>query len=76
MDVEPKLPATPMRSVTPPTTDDRGSKVRIPTDPINSTGAPQTLNDSGTSLSVPRIPRHFHVFHQRCSPVRFTPSKR
>ena len=41
MTVESMLPVTPMGSVTPPATKDRDSKVRMSTDPIISTEAPQ-----------------------------------
>ena len=54
------LPVTPMASVTPPATKDRGSKVRKLTNPIISTEAPQPA-ESGFSLSgpsVPSTPRH------------------
>ena len=40
MNVESKLPVTPMGSVTPPAAEDRGSKVRFLTDPIICTEAP------------------------------------
>ena len=38
MNVESRLPVTLMASVTPPAVNDRGSKVRILTDPISSKG--------------------------------------
>ena len=67
--MESMLPVTPMASVTPPATKDRGSKVRKPTDPIISTeAAPQPaeygISASGITLSVPKM---FHQIHQRCS---------
>ena len=77
MNVESKLPVTPMGSVTPPATEDRGSKVRIPTNPIISTEATQPITDvSGISPSVPSTPRHSVHSTKSVPPVRFTPSKK
>ena len=77
MNVESKLPVTPIRSVTPPASEDRGSKVRILTDPIISTEAPQPITDeSGITLSVPSTPRHSTRSTKGIPLVRFTPSKK
>ena len=43
MNVESMLPVTPMEGVTTPTTKDRGSEVRKPTNPISSTEHPSLL---------------------------------
>ena len=56
LSVESNLPVAPMASGTPPAMKDRDSKVRILTDPINSTGAPQpsiTSSESGISPAFP-----------------------
>ena len=77
MIVESQLPVTPMRSMTPPAVQDRGSKVRILTNPIISTEAPQPITDvSGISLSVPTTPRHSTHSTKGVPPVRFTPPKK
>ena len=62
INVESQLPVTPMGSVTPPAVEDRGSKVRILTDPIISTEVP--------SLSLMRVELH-QVFlqHQDIPPI-------
>ena len=74
MNVESMLPVTPMGSVTPAATKDRDSKVRIPTNPIISTEAPQPA-ESGISLSVPVTLRHSTCSTKGVPPVRFTPSR-
>ena len=54
----------------------RDSKVRLLTDPIISTEAPQPT-ESGISLSVPATtPRHSTHSTKGVPPVRFTPSKK
>ena len=75
MTVESMLPVAPMGSVTLPATKDRDSKIRISTDPIISTEAPQPT-ESGISLSVPATPRHSTHSTKGVPPVRFTPSKK
>ena len=75
MTVESMLPVTPMGSVTPPATKDRDSKVRMSTNPIISTEAPQPA-ESGISLSVPVTPRHSTCSTKGVPPVRFTPSRK
>ena len=75
MNVESKLPVAPMGGVTPPATTDRDSKVRILTDPIISTEAPEPT-ESGISPSVPATPRHSTHSTKGVPPVRFTPSKK
>ena len=75
MNVESMLPVTPMGSVTPPATKDRDSKVRMSTNPITSTEAPQPAV-SGISLSVPVTPRHSTHSTKGVPPVRYTPSKK
>ena len=77
INVQSKLPVTPIEGVTPPATEDRGSKVGILTDPIISTEAPQPITDvSGISPSVPTTPRHYTHSTKGVPPVRFTPSKK
>ena len=75
MNVESMLPVMPMGGVIPPATKDRDSKVRIPTNPIISTEAPQP-SESGISPSVPATPRHSTHSTKGVPPVRFTPSKK
>ena len=75
MNVHSQLPVAPMGSVTPPAVDDRASKVRIPSDPISSTEAPQPT-ESEISLSVPATPRHSTCSTKGVPPVRYTPSKK
>ena len=76
MNVESMLPVTPMGSVTPPATRDRGSKVRMATGPIISTEAPQPA-ESGISMSIPvATPRHSTRSTKGVPPVRYTPSKK
>ena len=75
MTVESMLHVTPMGGVTPPAIKDRDSKVRISTDPIISTEAPQPT-ERGISLSVPVTPRHSTHSTKGVPPVRFTPSKK
>ena len=75
MNVESMLPVTPMGSVKPPATKDRGSTVRKPTDTIISTGAPQPAV-SGITSSVPTTPRHSTCSTKGVPPVRYTPSKK
>ena len=82
MKVESMLPVTPMASVTPPATKDRGSKVRKSTDPIISTEAPQAAESgSGFSLggitpSVPSTPRCSTRSTKGVPQDRYTPSKK
>ena len=62
--------------VTPPATRDRESKVRMSTNPIISTEAPQPA-ESGISVSVPvATPRHSTRSTKGVPPVRYTPSKK
>ena len=76
MNVESMLPVTPMGSVTPPATKDRGSKVVMSNDPIISTEAPQAA-ECGISMSVPvATPRHSTRSTKGVPPVRYTPSKK
>ena len=75
MNVESMLPVTPVGSVTPPATKDRDSEIRMSTDPIISTEAPQPA-ESGISLSVPVTPRHSTHSTKGVLPVRFTPSRK
>ena len=76
MNVESMLPVTPMGSVTPPATRDRGSKVRMATNPILSTEAPQPA-ESGISMNVPvATPRYSTRSTKGLPPVRYTPSKK
>ena len=75
MTVESMLPVTLMGGVTPPATKERDSKVRISTNPIISTEAPQPT-ESGISLSVPVTPRHSTHSTKGVPPVRFTPSRK
>ena len=60
--VESKLPASPMEILKTPSINDRGSKVRIPTNPIHSPESTQpstTSSESGSSPGVPTRPlRH------------------
>ena len=72
--MESMLPVTPMESVTPPATNDRGSEVRKSTDPISSTEAPQPIS-SGITLSV-STPRHSTKSTKGVPPDRYTPSKK
>ena len=58
MSVDSQLPVAPMESVTPPTVDDSGSKVGIPSNPISSTEAPQPITESGITPSIPATPRY------------------
>ena len=74
--MESMLPVTPMESVTPPATKDRGSKVGKPTDPISSTEATQPISVSGITLSVPSTPRHSTRSTKGVPPDRYTPSKK
>ena len=74
--MESMLPVTPMESVTPPATKDRGSKVRKSTDPISSTEAPQPISASGITPSVPSTPRHSTRSTKGVPPDRYTPSKK
>ena len=67
------LPVTPMASVTPPATTDRGSKVGKSTDPIISTEAPQPAT---SGPSVPVTPRRSTHSTKGVPPVRYTPSKK
>ena len=73
--MESMLPITPMESVTPPATKDRGSKVGKLTDPISSTEAPQPIL-SGITPSVPTTPRHSTRSTKGVPPDRYTPSKK
>ena len=73
--MESMLPVTPMESVTPPATKDRGSKARKPTDPISSTEAPQPIL-SGITPSVPTTPMHSTRSTKGVPPDRYTPSKK
>ena len=73
VDVESKLPVTPMGSVTPPATKDRDSKVGMSTDPIISTEAPQP---AVSGPSVPTTPRHSTHSTKGVPPVRYTPAKK
>ena len=67
----------PMGSVTPPAVEDRGSKVRILTNPIISTKAPQPITHmSGIMPSVPSTPRCSTHSSKGVPPVRFTTSKK
>ena len=75
MNVESKLPVSPMGGLTPPATTDWDSKVRILTDSIISTEAPQPT-ESGISPSVPVTPRHSTHSTKGVPPVRFTLSKK
>ena len=76
MNVESMLPVTPMGSVTPPATRDRGSKVGMATDPIISIEVPQPA-ESGISMSVPvATPRCSTRSTKGVPPVRYTPSKK
>ena len=75
MSVELKLPVASMGDVTPPATRDRDSKVRILTDPIISTEAPQPT-ESEISPSVPATPRYSTCSTRGVPPVRFTASKK
>ena len=72
--VESMLPASPMESVGTPSVNDRGSKVGIPSNPINSTEAFQPITESGPS--VPGTPRHSTHSTKGIPPVRYTPSKK
>ena len=74
MGVDSQLPVTPMGSVTPPAVDDRGSKVRIPSDPISSTEEPQPITESGPS--VPATPRHSTHPTKGVPPIRYTPFRK
>ena len=74
--VDSQLPVTPIGSVTPPTINDKCSKVGILTDPIISTEAPQPITESGITPSVPVTPRHSTHSTKGVPPVRFTPSKK
>ena len=79
MNVESMLPVAPMEGVTPPATTDKASKVGKPTDPINSTEAPQPA-ESGISASgiTPSVstPRCSTRFTKGVPPVRYTPPKK
>ena len=78
--MESMLPVTPMASVTPPATKDRGSKVRKSTDPIISTEACQPAESGfslgGITLSVPSTPRCSTRYTKGVPPDRYTPSKK
>ena len=77
--VESIQPAFPMESVNTPCVNDRGSKVRIPTDPICSPMESQpstSVSESGSSLGVPKTPRCSTRSNKGIPPVRFTPSKK
>ena len=76
MSVDSQLPVTPMGSVTPSTVGDRGSKVRILTNPIISTEAPQPITESGITQSVLTTPRHSTHSTKGVPLVGFTPSKK
>ena len=74
MNVEAMLPVTPMGSVIPPATKDRGSTVGKSSDPIISTEAPQPAEWNFSECSCSNT-KAFHQIHQRCS-TRYTPSKK